>query len=169
MKTFWRRLRRDFFCVNRGIWIAFAATAVLLGAVFALGGMNRHVLGYLLFPRGALPPFAMVLLWGVMLSLLGTAAALVCTGESACRASARNTILLLFLSALVLCYVWIPLVYKAASFFLALLVLAVLFFCLAAIFMTVWREHSTAAVLLCFFALWIAYLFYYTFSLFLLN
>ena len=62
MKTFWRRLRRDFFCVNRGIWIAFAATAVLLGAVFALGGVNRHVLGYLLFPRGALPPFAMVLL-----------------------------------------------------------------------------------------------------------
>lgn len=169
MKTFWRQVKRDFFCVDRTMLAVFAGTAVILGILFALGGVNRHVVGCLLFPRGALPSFVMVFLWGVMLAALGVSAALIRSSDTAPCLVSKNILLLLFLAALTLCYVWIPLVYKAASFFLALLVLAVLFLCLLAIFFSVRSSHVTASVILAVFALWLGYLFYYTLALLLLN
>ena len=169
MKTFWRQIKREFFYVDRTMLAVFAGTAVLLGVFFALGSVNRHVVGHLLFPRGAIPSFVMVLLWGVMLAALGASAVLVRSSDATPLFVPKNILFLLFLAALTLCYVWIPLVYKAASFFAALLVLTVLFLCLLAIFCGVRRSCAAVTVILAIFALWLGYLFYYTFALLLLN
>ena len=166
-----RRIRTESAYMNPILLGICAGVAVLLGAIFTTNLIGRPA-GFLL-PRTALPSFLHILFQLAAYALFGAAFAILWKAPLPQKTYRlrlqKKCALVLFVCVLVLCYVWIPLVYKAASFFLALLVLAVLFFCLAAIFMTVWREHSTAAVLLCFFALWIAYLFYYTFSLFLLN
>ena len=95
MKTFWRQIKREFFCVDRTMLAVFAGTAVLLGVFFALGSVNRHVVGHLLFPRGALPSFVMVLLWGVMLAALGASAALVRSSDAAPLFVPKNILFLL--------------------------------------------------------------------------
>ena len=169
MKTFWRQIKREFFCVDRTMLAVFAGAAVLFGIFFALGGVSRYVVGHLIFPRGALPSLVMVLLWSVMLAALGVSAALVRSSDTAPVFVPKNMLFLLFLAALMLCYVWIPLVYKAASFFAALLVLAVLLLCLLAIFCGVRRSCAAVTVILAIFALWVGYLFYYTLALLLLN
>ena len=98
MKTFWRQMKRDIFCADRTMLAVFASASVILGILFALGGVNRHVVGCLLFPRGALPSFVMVLLWGVMLAALGASAlwpeVRSCLDANDCRHCGRCTALL---------------------------------------------------------------------------
>lgn len=169
MEKFRKRIAREIFCFNRKTVLLFAAAAVLLGLLFALGGVNRYVYWHLFLPRGALPPFFMVLLWGLMLALFGVCMALAFDSPFCDRHITKNMLLLLFCASLVLCYVWIPMVYKAAAFFLALLIVVMLLLCLSLFFVTVWRLHKVAAAGIGIFALWILYILYYTFALFLLN
>lgn len=169
MEKLRRELHRELTCVNRAYLWLFSLGALILGILFAIGGVNRFVYGCLLLPRGALPPFLLILLWGLMLFVFGASVSLAYSSPLCLKTQTRQSVLLLFLASLVLCYVWIPMVYKAASFFLALLVLAVLFLSLAVMLLSICKTHRTAAIGIGIFALWIAYIFYYTFALFLLN
>ncbi len=164
-----KQISREIFCRDRKTLLLFVGSAVFLGLLFALFGVNRYVYYHLFLPRGALPPFFMVLLWGLMLALLGVSAALAFASPHCDRHITKNTILMLFGAVLLLCCVWIPMVYKAAAFFLALLLILLLMFCLALFFFTVWRLNKAAGVGICIFALWITYVLYYTFAIFLLN
>ena len=169
MEKLKRELHRELACINRAYLWLFSLVALILGILFAVGGVNRFVYGSLLLPRGALPPFLLIFLWGAMLFLFGASVSLVYASPLSLKTQTRQTVLLLFFASLVLCYVWIPMVFKAASFFLALLVLAVLFLSLASILLCICKTHRAAAFGIAVFSLWIAYIFYYTFALLLLN
>ena len=167
-EDFKRKWRYEISCVNVTLVIILAAVAVVLGALFAISGAGRYLYWYFLQPRCAPAPFFMVLLWGIAYALLGASVGAALSVP--CRhAVTRRRIALAFACALILCYVWIPVVYRAASFFLGTLLVAVIILCLAVLFSLVSRISRLASWGVLVFAVWMLYILYYTFALGLIN
>lgn len=140
--------------------------AVLLGALFTTS-LVGCVAGFYL-PRTALPSFLHILFQLIAYAIFGAAFAALLNAPL-CQKTKRlrlqkNCALLLFVCTLVLCYVWIPVVCKAGSYFLGALLCGVILIALAALFLITHRISVISAGLLVLFALWMLYILYITLS-----
>jgi len=158
------RLRKECAFLNPVLLGICAGFAVLLGALFTTSLVGR-VPGFFL-PRTALPSFLHVLFQLISFAVLGAVfATLLCAPlcERTLRLQKKSA-LLLCVCTLVLGYVWIPLVYKASSYFLGALLCGVILIALAVLFFLSHRISVISAGLLVLFALWTLYILYITLS-----
>ena len=169
MKELKRRIRSELSCVNTVFLLIMAGACVLLGVLFAVSGVSGLVYWHTFQPKFGLPPFFMVLFWMLAYALYGASSAVALCAPRYQSQAARKRMAILSACLLVLCYVWIPVVYKAASFFLATLLIAVIILCLAVLYSMFRRISCLASWGLLIFAVWMLYILYYTFALFLLN
>lgn len=164
-----RRVRSELSCVNTVFLLILAGACVLLGILFAISGVSGFVYWHTFQPKFGLPPFFMVLFWIIAFALYGACVAVALSAPRYPSQAARKRAAILSACALVLCYVWIPVVYKAASFFLATLLVAVIILCLAVLYSMFRRVSRLASWGILIFTVWMLYILYYSFTLFLLN
>ncbi len=169
MKELKRRLRSELSCVNMVFLSILAGACVLLGILFAISGVSGFVYWHTFQPKFGLPPFFMVLFWIIAYALFGACIAIALSAPRCQSEAARKRTAILAACALILCYVWIPVVYKAASFFLATLLAAVIVLCLAVLYSMLRRVSRLASFGILVFAVWMLYILCYTLALFLLN
>ncbi|MBQ9746826.1 MAG: tryptophan-rich sensory protein, partial [Clostridia bacterium] len=111
----------------------------------------------------------MVALRLVFYALFGAAAGIIISTPYYRKSRGKLLALALALCTLFLCFTWIPLVYTAASFFIAFMVcLIVIVFC-AVLFKFYLQINSVAAFSVLIFAFFELYLACYSLSLFILN
>ena len=164
-----RRMRSEIACMNKTLVIILAAACVLLGILFAISGVDKYVYWYCFQPKCAMAPFFMVLFWIIAYAVFGASVAIALAAPCYRSQTAKKRAAILAACTLVLCYVWIPVVYKAASFFLATLLVAGIVICLAGLFSLFTRLSKLASWGILLFAAWMLYILYYSFTLFLLN
>jgi len=173
MKKYIGKIRRGFvretLCVNTTLVLVLAVVCACLGLIFAIGGVDYEVYGEIAQPKFYFPPFVMIVLQIVFYALLGAAAGIIISAPYSRRGRGKFAPLALSVCTLFLCFTWIPLVYTAASFFIAFVVcLIILVFC-AAVFKMYMDINSVAAFSVLIFALFDFYLACYSLSLFILN
>lgn len=167
IRSFCRRLHREISCANAKAVGICAAVCALVSVLFAIGGVDRHLYWRYILPRHAPSPFFLIVLWMIAYGLFGACFAMMLSSRE--ESSHKKKTGLLFFGVLILCYVWIPIVYKAASFFLGALLVAVIFACLVVLFLQCVRISLSASLGVAGFSLWILYVFCYTLALSLLN
>ena len=160
------RIRKESAFLNPVILGVSTGVAILFGALFTTSFVGRMP-GFLL-PRTALPSFLHILFQLMAYAVLGAAFAALLNSPS-CNPSNRLRFrkkcgLLLFVCTLVLCYVWIPLVCKAGSYFLGTLLCCVIFIALITLFFLSSRISVICSGLLVLFAIWMLYILYITLS-----
>lgn len=159
-----RCIRIESACLNPIVLGICAGVTVLLGALFTTNLVSRPIGIFL--PSTALPSFLHILLQLLAYAVFGAAfAALLCTPLSQKTRSLRlrkKCALLLFVCVLILCYVWIPVVCRAGSYFLGALLCGVILLALFVLFLITQRISVISAGLLVFFALWMLYILYIT-------
>jgi tryptophan-rich sensory protein len=173
MKKYIGKVKREFvretLCVNGTLVLVISIICACLGLIFAIGGVDYEVYGEIAQPKFYFPPFAMIILQIIFYALLGAAAAVIISTPYCRRGRGKFVSLALAVCTLFLCFTWIPLVYTAASFFIAFLVcLIVLVFC-AVLFKFYYEINSVAAFAMLVFAFFDFYLACYSMSLFILN
>ena len=164
-----RKLQTEFAKIPLIAVLLFAGFSIFLGLMIAISAGARHPTLYYYLPKGILPIFLMAFFWCLAYGLWG---ALIGVFLFSCQnfgKSNRIYLFFLFLCVWILSYTWFPVVYRAGSLFLALLLCFLIFFCLFFLF-GFFVRHSFLMILgFCLFAFWMIYVFYYTFSLFLLQ
>ena len=173
MKKYIGKIKRGFvretLCVNTTLVLVLAIICACLGLIFAIGGVDYEVYGEITQPKFYFPPFVMIALQIIFYALFGAAAGVIISTPYCKRGSGKFAPLALAVCTLFLCFTWIPLVYTAASFFIAFIVcLIILVFC-AAVFKLYMDINSVAAFAVFIFALFDFYLACYSLSLFILN
>lgn len=163
-----RQMEAELAPIRKTALFISAGVCVVFGILFALTGVDRYVYFCTLQPRCRLSPFFSVVLWIVALAVYGASAALLLARRRGLEKRSCE-VGILAVSAPILCYVWLPVVYKAASFLLATLLVAVILFCMAALFSNACRRSRIAALGFALFSVWMLYILYYSFALFLLN
>lgn len=169
IKDLKRRIHYELSCINTTLAIIMAAGCVLLGILFAIGGVDGDLYEEWNIPLCAFSPFFMVLFWIIAYAVFGASCAIAISTPYNRNGAAKTRSIILFACTLVLCYSWIPIVYKAASLLLGTLLAAVIIICLAILFSMFVRMNRIAAWGVFAFAAWMLYILYYTFALFLLN
>ncbi len=145
-----------------------AGASVLLGALCATGFITHPASAF--FPRTALPSFLHILLQLIAYAALGAAFASLlhiplCRNLSEHLRLRKNSALLLLPCILVLCYVWIPTVCRARSFFLGTLLCGVILVALVVLMLLTWRISLICAGLAFVSSLWMIYILYVTLTL----
>lgn len=173
MKKYIGKIKRGFvretLCINKTLVLVIAIVCACLGLIFAIGGVDYEVYGEIEQPKFYFPPFVMITLQMIFYALLGAAAGVIACTPYCRRGQGKAAALALCACTLFICFTWVPLVYTAASFFIAFFVcLIVLAFC-AAIFKLCCEINSVAAFSVLIFALFDFYLACYSMSLFILN
>ncbi|MCQ2436433.1 MAG: tryptophan-rich sensory protein [Clostridia bacterium] len=172
MKAFFldlkRRIRCELICINPVLTAVFSSTAAFLGVIFALGGVDADTYDSFIQPRGALSPFFCVAIWIIMYALYGAAASEVASAKCRIGPEKRTQALALAACTLVLSYVWTPMVYRAANFFLASMLTVVTIIALAALYALYSSVGRICSAVILIYTLWHVYILYYTFALFLL-
>ena len=173
MKRYIEKIKRGFVretvCVNGTVVITCALICACLGLIFAIGGVDYEVYGEIVQPKFYFPPVVRVALRLVFYALFGAAAGIIISTPYYRKSRGKLLALALALCTLFLCFTWIPLVYTAASFFIAFMVcLIVIVFC-AVLFKFYLQINSVAAFSVLIFAFFELYLACYSLSLFILN
>lgn len=173
MKKYIGKIKRGFvremLCVNTTLVIVAAIICACLGLIFAIGGVDYEVYGETAQPKFYFPPFVMIVLQIAFYALFGAAAGVIISTPHFRRGQGKFAPLALAVCTLFLCFTWIPLVYTAASFFIAFIVcIIILVFC-AAVFKMYININSVAAFAVLIFAFFDFYLACYSLSLFILN
>jgi tryptophan-rich sensory protein len=173
MKKYIGKIKRGFaretLCVNGTLVLVFAIVCASLGLIFALGGVDYEVYGEICQPNFYFPPFVMVAVQVVFYALFGASMGVAVSTPYCRKGYEKFAGIALSVCTLFLCFTWIPLVYTAASFFIAfVLCLIILVFC-AVIFKFYIEINSVAAFAVLVFALFDFYLVCYSMSLFILN
>ena len=173
MKKYIGRIKRGFvretLCINKTVVIVCAIICACMGLCFAIGGVDYEVYGEIAQPKFYFPPFVMIILQLLFYALFGAAAGVIISTPYCRRGRGKLTALALAVCTLFLCFTWIPLVYTAASFFIAFIVcLIILAFC-AVLFKLYYEINRVAAFALLIFTLFDFYLACYSLSLFILN
>lgn len=165
-KIWKRRLAAAFACIDLKILGLSAVLSLFLGIIIGVSGGGRYPFVYCL-PNGALPTFLVMFFWGLTFALLGAAFGNFLFSRRC--GPRREQALLLFVFALTLSYVWIPLIYKAGCLFLGLMVSLLLVFALVLLFFALHREAILSAIAVALCEIWAVYAAYYTLLLLLLN
>ncbi len=160
------RIRTESAFLSPVILGIAAGVAVLLGAIFTTSLVGRPF-GVLL-PRTALPSFLHILFQLLSYAVFGAAfasllSAPLCQKTRSLRLQKKGA-LVLFVCILILCYVWIPVVCKAGSYFLGVLLCGVILLSLFVLFFLTYRVSIISAGLLVVFAIWMLYILYITLS-----
>ena len=160
------RIRKESAFLNPVILGISTGISILFGALFTTSFVG-HIPAFLL-PRTALPSFLHILFQLMAYAVIGAAFAALLNAPL-CQQSTRFRLqkkcgLLLFICTLVLCYVWIPLVCKAGSYFLGTLLCGIIFIALATLFFISYRISIISAGLLVLFSMWMLYILYITLS-----
>ncbi len=161
-----RRIRIESACLNPILLGICAGAAVLLGALFTTNPALRPAGIFL--PRTALPSFFHILFQLVAYAVFGAAFAAFLRTPYCDRKQFRLPKLcgnFLFVCTLVLCYVWIPVVCKAKSFFLGTLLCGVILIALLALVLITYRISVLSTLGLIFFSVWMLYILYLTITL----
>ncbi len=161
-----RRIRTESAFLNPVLLGICAGSAVLLGALFATNLVSRPI--GILLPRTPIPSFLFILFQLTAYALFGAAFAALLSAPM-CQEPRyfqwqKKGALLLFLCTLVLSYVWVPLVCRAGSYFLGVLLCGVILTALFVLIMMTYRFSLIASVLLVFFCVWTLYILYLTLS-----
>ena len=173
MKKYIGKIKRGFvretICVNTTLVTVIARVCACLGLIFAIGGVDYEVYGEIAQPKFYFPPFVMIVFQIIFYALFGAAAGVIISTPYCRRGQGKFASLALAVCTLFLCFTWIPLVYTAASFFIAFVVcLIILVFC-AVVFKLYSEVNTVAAFAVLLFALFDFYLACYSLSLFILN
>ncbi|MBQ8404524.1 MAG: tryptophan-rich sensory protein [Clostridia bacterium] len=173
MKKYIERIKRNFvretLCVNPTVVAVCAAVCACLGLIFAIGGVDYDVYCEIAQPKFYFPSFIMVVLLLLFYALLGAAAGIIISTPYYRKNSHKTISLALAACTLFLCFTWLPLVYTAASFFIAALVCIVVLLFSALIFKFYIKINAVAAWSMLIFAIFDFYLICYSLSLFILN
>ena len=128
---------------------------------------HRPAPGFLL-PRTALPSFLHILFQLAAYALFGAAFAILWKAPLPQKTYRlrlqKKCALVLFVCVLVLCYVWIPVVCKAGSYFLGVLLCGVILLSLFVLACLSYRISLLTSVLLVVFSVWALYILYITLS-----
>jgi tryptophan-rich sensory protein len=159
-------MRKESAFLNPIILGISTGVSILFGALFTSGFIGR--IPGILLPRTALPSFLHILFQLMAYAVIGAAFAALLNAPP-CQRSERfrwlkKCGLLLFICTLVLCYIWIPLICKAGSYFLGTLLCGIIFIALIALFFISYRISIISAGLLVLFSLWMLYILYITLS-----
>lgn len=161
-----RRIRTESAYMNPILLGICAGVAVLLGAIFTTNLIGRPA-GFLL-PRTALPSFLHILFQLAAYALFGAAFAILWKAPLPQKTYRlrlqKKCALVLFVCVLVLCYVWIPVVCKAGSYFLGVLLCGVILLSLFVLACLSYRISLLTSVLLVVFSVWVLYILYITLS-----
>ena len=160
-----RRFRTETAFLNPVVIGIGAGAAVLLGTIFAVGIVGQPAFVYI--PRVALPSFLNVLFQLLSYAALGAAfGILICMPLYAeCSESLRLQKLwglLLCACTLILFYLWTPVVCKAGSFFLGVLLCAMILLSLFVLCFLVRKISVIAVGILFLSAFWTLYMLYLT-------
>ena len=164
-----RRVRRELSCINTTLVIIFAAAAVTLGIIFAIGGVDGDACDEIIFPECAFSPFFMCFFFGIAVALFAVSQAIIISTPAGCIAKQKPRGTVLFACALILVYVWIPVMFTAAEFLLGTLLVLIIMLACAALFSIALKINRIAAYAIFAFALWMLYILYFSFALLLLN
>lgn len=164
-----RRVRRGLSCINTTLVIIFVAVAVTLGIIFAIGGIDGDVCDEMIFPDCAFSPFFMCFFFGVAIAVFAVSQAIIISTPTGCFAKEKTRSTIIFICALILIYVWIPVTFTAAAFFLATMLVMIILLACAVLFSAAVKINRIAAYAVFAFALWMLYILYYSFAMMLLN
>ena len=164
-----RKLRAETACLNRTAVIAACAAAVVFGILFAVNGIDADVCGKMIRPACALPVWLMIPFFAFALCVLAFSFACAVSSPVIVPGKRQKLTAALYFTVLALNYVWIPLTYKAASFFASFIVCAICIAVLCAIYTVVSRAGKLAAATVIIFAVWKVYLAYLSIALFFVN
>ena len=155
-----RRVRRELSCINTTLVIIFAAAAVTLGIIFAIGGVDGDACEEVIF---------MCYFFGIAVALFAVSQAIIISTPAGCFAKQKTRSIVLFACALILVYVWIPVMFTATEFLLGTLLVLIIMLACAALFSIALKINRIAAYAIFAFALWMLYILYFSFALLLLN
>lgn len=161
-----RRLQTEAACLSPVTLGICAGVAALLGAVFSTSIVG-NAQGILL-PRTLLPSFFHILFQLFAYAILGAAFAALL--KAPCRKTNRRQLfqyrcaLLLFVCVLILCYLWVPVVCIAESYFLGILLCSMILLALFILAALCYPISIFAVFLLILFSAWMLYLSYITAS-----
>ena len=160
-----RRVRTEIVYLRPVLIGICAGVCVLLGAIFAVGLVGKP--SVILLPRAVLPSFVGVLLQFLAYALFGASFGILLAmpfyGENTKMLRAQKKwAIVLFACLLVLCYSWFPVVNKAGSFLLGILLCGVILVGLAVLILFVHRISVLCTASLVLFSLWVVYLLYFT-------
>lgn len=164
-----RRVRRELSCINTTLVIIFAATALTLGIIFAIGGIDGDICDEIIFPVSSLSPFFTCVLFGIAIVLFAISQAIVISTPAGCLGRQKTRSAVIFICTLILVYVWLPVMFKAKEFLLGTLLVLIMVLACAALFSIALKINRIAAYAIFAFALWMLYILYFSFALLLLN
>lgn len=164
-----RRVRRELSCINTTLVIIFAAVSVTLGIIFAIGGIDGDACEEIIFPDCAFSPFFMCFFFGIFIALFAVSQAIIISTPAGCFAKHKTRSIIIFVCALILVYVWIPVMFSAREFLLGTLLVLIILLACAALFSIAMKINRIAAYAIFAFALWMLYILYYSFALLLIN
>ncbi len=158
-----RRLRLEAAYLNPITLGISAGVAMLFGALFLAGIPPRFAAFHL--PAHHMPTFLHILLLLFSYALLGVGFALLLDAPEGKHCTPRlhpqkTAGLLLYFSILVLSYIWVPLVCKAGSYFLGVLLCAVILIALFALHLLIHKLSLLSSIAACFYAVWMVYTLY---------
>ena len=164
-----RKIRAETACINRAALAVACAAVVVFGILFAVNGVNADVYKQMIKPACALPVWLMIPFFAVALCVLAFSCVCAVSFPAGISGKRQKIIVALYFAALALNCVWIPLTYKAASFFAAFLVCAVCLAVLCVLYATVSRVGKLPAAAVIIYSVWVVYLAYFSMASFFVN
>ena len=164
-----RNVARDAVCVNTVLVVICSALCALLGLFFTIGGIDLEVYEQIVQPKFYLPPFFMIFFNVVFYALLGAAAGITLSTPYYRKNHIKLISVSLCACSLFLCFLWVPLVYTAASFFMGAIIYILVMLFSSVIFKFFFRINRMAAWLVLVFAVYALYMVCYSFTLFIIN
>jgi len=159
-----RKIKYETACINFTLVGILAGAFALVCIINSIANVKSAVYKKFAHPSLVLSPFWCIFIWVLMSALFGAALAIALSTPT-CNGKNKTYIVLTAASAFVLCNAWIPLIYSAASFFIATLVSLVIFICAAGLFTLYGKISRLAAILDIVFAVWIVYVFYFSLAM----
>ena len=156
-----RKLRYELVCVNMTTLAVSSAVFAAVCIINSIVNVKSAVYEKFTAPKISLSPFFCILFWVLMSALLGAVLAIIISSPSKNKRS-KMMAPALCLCVFVLENAWIVLVYSAASFFIAMLVSAVMASLCAALFNLALKMNALAAAGTAVYAAWLLYAFYFS-------
>lgn len=164
-----RRIRTETSFLCGPVPFIMCAAAVALGIFFAIGGIDGEMCDELEFPHlyvGAVP---MILLYALALAALAFSAACAVYSPSRPRKKDGRFARALYAVDFALIYIWIPLTFKAGTFFASLILCCVGCAVSCLLFRMICCAGRLCRVGLYIFFAWQIYLAYISAALFIIN
>jgi len=163
------KIKQELRCINIVYPITGAGIVFLLGIISWMFTGPTYIYHLVLRPRSAPPTFIFPLMWSLMYILIGAGAGAVCSKKARWATKHKYIGLLLFSLMMCFCITWAPLFFRGRSFFISLLVLAIIMVLCFYIMRCFVHVYLVSAISIIIFQLWLLYLFWLNFCILILN